>query len=79
MQVEVYNYAQGLELFIPGARFGQKFQVEVPPDAKVKDVLAKLGIPLNVFAVLVNGHHATIETPCHPNDCIYLLEALQGG
>lgn len=79
MQVEVYNYGQGLDLFIPGAHFGQKFLVEVPPEAKVKDVLDKLGIPSNIFAILVNGRHATVETICQPNDTIYLLEALQGG
>lgn len=79
MQVQVRNFADGLDLFVPGAKFGQTFQVDVEPGAKVKDVLTRLGIPLNVFGLLVDGRHATPETPCSPNSRIDLLEAINGG
>lgn len=79
MQVEVRGFGDGLDMFVPGARPGQRFQVEVPAGATVGEVLEKLGIPRNVFCILVNGRHATSETPCNSEDRIDLLEAINGG
>lgn len=79
MQVEVRNFDDGVELFIPNAKFSQKFQMEVPIEAKVRDVLDRLGISRNIFAGLVNGRRATSETPYNPNDWIDLLQTIKGG
>lgn len=79
MQVEVRGFGDGLDLFVPGAKPGQKWQLELPAGCTVGDVLDKLGIPRNVFGILVNGRHATSETRCDSDARIDLVEAINGG
>ncbi|HAA89643.1 MAG: hypothetical protein XD63_0554 [Thermoanaerobacterales bacterium 50_218] len=78
MRVNVHFYADGIDMFVPGAKFGEKVQVDVPSDSTVGDVLKQLGIPVNVFTLVVNGKVTTSEKKCSENDTIYLLEAVNG-
>ncbi|MGB9790976.1 MAG: MoaD/ThiS family protein [Thermacetogeniaceae bacterium] len=78
MKVNVYFYAEGIDMFVPNARFGEKTEVEAPEGAIVGDVLKKLGIPLNVFGVLLNGKSVPYDKKCSENDSIYIVEAING-
>lgn len=78
MKVNVCFYGEGIDMFVPNARFGEKTEVEVPEGAAVRDVLQKLGIPLNVFGVFLNGKSVSYDKKCSENDSIYIVEAING-
>lgn len=79
MQVDVSVFACGMDMFIPGTKFGQTLNVEVPVGATVGDLFDKLGVPQIVFGVLVNGRHATIYSQLNHGDRVTVLEAINGG
>ncbi|TEB07634.1 ThiS family protein [Pelotomaculum schinkii] len=78
MLVEMKVYGE-ISFFIPGARHGQTFKVEVPQGATIGMVLDKLGVPRNVFGLFLNGRHVTVDKVLNEGDKVYLLEALNGG
>lgn len=78
MIVKIRVYGE-ISFFIPGARHGQVFEVEVPQGATIGMALDQLGIPRNVYGLFLNGKHVTVDKPLNPGDLVYLLEALNGG
>lgn len=51
-----------------------------PPGIRVDDVVADLELPrLHLGIILVNGVHASIDTPLHDGDQLMLLPLLGGG
>ncbi|MDD4239405.1 MAG: MoaD/ThiS family protein [Desulfotomaculaceae bacterium] len=78
MIVVLKAYAD-IDFFIPGAKIGQSFEVDIPQGAPIKAALEKLGIPSNAYGFFLNGRYATEDKILNPNDLVYLLEAISGG
>lgn len=79
MRLEVRVFS-GLEKFMPGARFGQAIEVERPEGTTVAGLIDSLGIPRGqVFTVLVNGRHATMDAVLQPGDRVSLFPPVGGG
>ncbi len=78
MKVEIQVYGE-ISFFIPGARHGQIFEVEVPQGATIGMALDQLGVPRNVYGLFLNGRHVSVDKTLNPGDRVYLLEALNGG
>ena len=78
MRVELQVYGE-ISYFIPNAKHGQIFQLDVPQGATIGIALDQLGIPRNMYGLFLNGRHVTVDKIMNPNDKVYLLEALNGG
>jgi sulfur carrier protein ThiS len=60
-------------------RFMEEEQ-EYPEGARVRDVIAALGLPEQLFgAVVVNDVHANVEQILHDGDSLMILPLLDGG
>jgi len=56
------------------------YTFEAADDALVGDVLAAQSIPLDdLFTVLVNGRHATLDQVLHEGDVLSVFPAVGGG
>lgn len=78
MRVEVRVYG-GLERYVP-VSFGQAMAVDLPDGARVRDLLAVLGVPeKEVFSILVNGRHRTPSDPLEAEDRVALFPPVAGG
>ncbi len=78
MIVELKAYTD-VSFFIPGAKIGQIFEVEIPQGATIAAALEKLGIPANIYGVFLNGKFVAPDKTLNPNDRVFILEALNGG
>ena len=75
VKVELHAY---LEQYSPGAE--SVFECELPEGARVKDLVAKLGIPDELANVVIVSN--TNTDPSHPlreADCVTLIPPLAGG
>lgn len=79
MKVEARVFC-GLESCIPGARFGQPIQVELPEGAGGYDLLVKLKIPREkAFSILVNGIHKDFDQALAEGDRVSIFPLVGGG
>lgn len=79
MQVEVRVFC-GLEKCIPGARFGQPLQVEIPEGTTGHELLEKLNIPReSAFSLLVNGVHHNFNAALAEGDRVSIFPPVGGG
>ncbi|TYO97227.1 MoaD/ThiS family protein [Desulfallas thermosapovorans] len=79
LQVEVRVFS-GLEKFLPGVGFGQPLPVELPAGATIRDLLHKIGVPEDqVFTVLVDGRHQTLDYTTTSGERISLFPPVGGG
>jgi hypothetical protein len=76
----------GLQLFatlaqyLPPGQDPDRVMLDVPPGARVSDVLASLGVPAAMpRIVLVNGHEADEDRVLAPNDVLAAFPPLAGG
>lgn len=55
-------------------------EVEIPDGARVKDLLARLGIPESAGAVAaVEGVIVRLEEPLRDGACVHVLQSVYGG
>lgn len=79
MQLEVRLFC-GLESCVPGARFGQPIQVELPEGANGYDLLEKLNIPREqAFSLMVNGVHKGFDVVFAKGDRVSIFPPVGGG
>lgn len=78
MRVELQVYGE-ISYFIPGAKHGQVFELDLPQGATIGTALEQLGIPRTMFGLFLKGRHVTVDKTLNPGDRVYLLEALNGG
>jgi sulfur carrier protein ThiS len=56
------------------------YQLEVPADTRLGEILSKLPIPSNEpYTVLLNGHHARQDQILQPGDVLAVFPAAGGG
>ncbi|MBI1736319.1 MAG: MoaD/ThiS family protein [Candidatus Rokubacteria bacterium] len=79
MKIEVQLFAT-LAQYLPAGRDTDRAIVEMPPGARVADVLAALGVPAAMpRIVLVNGHDAADDHVLEPDDVVAAFPPLAGG
>jgi sulfur carrier protein ThiS len=79
VKVEVQLFATLAPFLPPGGRHGSA-SLDVPDDSRVRDVLARLGIPSDLErVVLVNGGDALPERHLCPGDIVTVFPPLAGG
>ena len=75
VRVGLYNELKG---YAPGG--AGTFTQDLPPGARLEDLLHTLGIPLHLERVsLVNGRRAADDTPLRDGDDVVLFPPLSGG
>jgi hypothetical protein len=66
--------------YLPRAASGNSVEVEVEPGASVADVVDALGAPRAlVYALLVDGRHATLEAGLTEGAEVTLMPSFSGG
>lgn len=79
MQVEVRVFA-GLEMYIPGARFGEPIYVALSPDTAGRELIRKLNIPEEqVFSFMINGVQKKLDDTMADGDRISIFPPVGGG
>lgn len=79
MQVELRVFS-GLEKYLPRKRFGEPVPVDLPERSTLRDLLQQTGIPEEqVFTVLVNGRHQSLDYVPAEGDRISLFPPVGGG
>jgi molybdopterin converting factor small subunit len=79
VRVEVRLFAT-LALFLPGTSRDGAAILDVPADSTVRDVIERLGIPLELERVtLVNDHTAAPDRTLQAGDVLTLFPPLVGG
>ena len=79
MKVRLRLFAHLAEYLPPDAD-GDGVTLELPEDARVSDVLARLRIPERVpFLSVVNGHEVEDPHPLHDGDELTIFPPLSGG
>ena len=79
MQVRVRLHAS-LVGHAPGARAGETFQVAIPADSRVRDVIEQLGVPEGeVRTTFVNGRARGLDWQLQSGDEIGIFPAVGGG
>jgi molybdopterin converting factor small subunit len=79
VRVEIHLFATLTSYLPPGAREGIA-SIEVPDTSTVRDVVQRLGIPVDLERVtLVNGGDATPERRLSPGDVVTVFPPLSGG
>ncbi len=65
--------------YLPPDCSSSSYEVEVPPDARVEDVLSRLPVPLEESVVLVNGRTPQPGQTLQEGDVLCLFPAVAGG
>ena len=79
MQVEVRVFA-GLEMYIPGARFGEPIYVILSSGATGGELIRKLNIPEEqVFSFMINGVQKKLDDAMAEGDRISIFPPVGGG
>ena len=69
-----------MRAYLPSGSEGNRAVLEVPPDARVADVVAAMGAPERlVFAVLVDGLRATLDQALEEGAEVTLMPPFAGG
>lgn len=77
LEVRVFG---GLEKLIPGAVFGRPINIEAPEGTTVRALLDMMKIPEDqVFTILVNGVHSSMEEPLDSGDRVAFFPPVGGG
>jgi molybdopterin converting factor small subunit len=79
MHVSVRLHAS-LVSHAPGARAGETFQVAIPAESRVRDLIGRLGVPEDqVRNAFVNGRARGPDWQLEPGDEIGIFPAVGGG
>ncbi|MCS7178192.1 MAG: MoaD/ThiS family protein [Anaerolineae bacterium] len=65
--------------YLPPDSSPSGYETEVPPDARVEDVLAQLPVPVEESVVLVNGRTPQPGQMLQEGDVLCLFPAIGGG
>lgn len=65
--------------YLPPDCSSSSYEMEVPPNAPVEDVLARLPVPLEESVVLVNGRTPQPGQTLQEGDVLCLFPAVAGG
>lgn len=65
--------------YLPPDNPSSSYEVDVPPDARVEDVLAGLPVPVEESVVLVNGRTPHPGQTLQEGDVLCLFPAIGGG
>lgn len=65
--------------YLPPNSASSSYEVDVPPDARVEDVLAGLPVPVEESVVLVNGRTPHPSQTLQEGDVLCLFPAIGGG
>lgn len=77
MKIRIKLLAHYHQYLPPGCR--SSYETEVPPDARVEDVLAQLPVPVEESVVLVNGRTPQPGQRLQEGDVLCLFPAIGGG
>ncbi|GAB6180321.1 MoaD/ThiS family protein [Desulfotomaculum defluvii] len=78
MQIEIRAYT-GLEKHT-GTRYGEKILVNIDESTTARDIVKQLNIPEEeVFSILINGLHKTLDTILQDGDRVALFPPVGGG
>ncbi len=79
MTIQVKLYAT-LRKYLPDVPLGEKTEIEVPEDSKVKDVLDILNIPeKDAKIILVNGNRKKKTDSIQEDDLVVIFPPIGGG
>lgn len=65
--------------YLPPDCSSSSYEAEVPPDARVEDVLAQFPLPLDDSVILVNGRTPQPGQTLQEGDVLCLFPAIGGG
>ncbi len=69
-----------LRALVPGYEPARGLDAELPRGAVVRDLALSLALPVNeIKIIMVNGRHASLETPLHDKDRVAFFPAVGGG
>lgn len=79
LQIEVRLFC-GLESCVPGTKFGQPIQLELPEGTNGLALLEKLNIPRDrAFSLMVNGVHKDFDAFFKAGDRVSIFPPVGGG
>jgi sulfur carrier protein ThiS len=79
MNVQLKLFAT-LRRYLPDGAVGNRCQVEAPKDTRVRDLLARFGVPeKESLVILVNGRDAPADCVLQEGDVVAVFPAMAGG